>query len=385
MYWLFLFLSFVLASSQSCPCNSGTLSESFTTSEEVFSANVLGFLRDGTARARVAITEVFKDSSAFSVNDFVYIAYTCGTFPVRAGEEGVFFTTAPSPDKDGSFVTHLVECTKNGPVTEDEKGQLRTGIFLPAQCSDPATGRVYAEGESFTVGCNACVCVNGQTKCISRGCEPAPTEGSCITSEGKVIANGASIEDSCNVCTCNDGTFLCTEMDCGTNYCVDEDGSQRVPGEVWETSSSGCIRSWTCQNGRTHLLEDECNGSSSSNSSSKFFIIGISLASAIVVVIMATVVAVIRNRIRAREADSNSILLDDVRQDFGSDSDDAPAPMSHNFGGYSQPFANTNMGAQPFVYPTATPPVWGGQPLATTPMVLMTQTGEPVVVQVAYM
>jgi hypothetical protein len=34
------------------------------------------------------------------------------------------------------------------------------------------------------------------------------------------------------------------------------------------------------------------------------------------------------------------------------------------------------------VYPT---PQWGGQPLQTTPMVLMTQTGEPVVVQVAYM
>jgi len=99
---------------------------------------------------------------------------------------------------------------------------------------------------------------------------------------------------------------------------------------------------------------------------------------------MATVVAVIRNRIRARQARAGTVLLDDVSRD--SDSDDIPAPHHNHFnnnnGGYG--FANTNMmGTQPFAYPAA--PAWGGQPLATTPMVLMTQTGEPVVVQVAYM
>jgi hypothetical protein len=93
---------------------------------------------------------------------------------------------------------------------------------------------------------------------------------------------------------------------------------------------------------------------------------------------MATVVAVIRNRIRAREARSSSVLLEDVGSP-DSDSDDTPAPQ--NFGGYG--FANT-MPTQSFAYPSVTPS-WGGQPLATTPMVLMTQTGEPVVVQVAYM
>jgi hypothetical protein len=155
------------------------------------------------------------------------------------------------------------------------------------------------------------------------------------------------------------------------------------PGQEWQStdSSTGCSRHWICEeDGRSRLKSDSC--SNSSNSSSKFFIIGISLASAIVVVIMATVVAVIRNRIRARQARGNAVLLEEVGRD--SDSDDVPAPQNnHHFGGgYS--FANTNMmHTQPFAYPTS--PAWGGQPLATTPMVLMTQTGEPVVVQVAYM
>jgi len=154
---------------------------------------------------------------------------------------------------------------------------------------------------------------------------------------------------------------------------------RRLPGENWETTEDGCTRRWSCQeNGRPRLLDDSCGSNTNNGSSSKFFIIGISLASAIVVVIMATVVAVIRNRIRAREAKNNSVLLDDVSPDSDSD---IPATQNNQFsGGYG--FAN-HMGTQPYAY--ASTPAWGGQPLATTPMVLMTQTGEPVVVQVAYM
>jgi hypothetical protein len=169
---------------------------------------------------------------------------------------------------------------------------------------------------------------------------------------------------------------MACEPDHEQEYCVGSSG-KRLPGEIWETTDNGCTRRWSCQeDGRPRLIDDSCV---SSNGSSKFFIIGISLASAIVVVIMATVVAVIRNRIRAREARTNSVLLEDVSPD--SDSDDAPAPHNHYSGGYG--FGNSNMATQPFSY--ASTPAWGGQPLATTPMVLMTQTGEPVVVQVAYM
>jgi len=375
---LLSFLYIVYASQ--CSCNSGTLSQSFSTAEQVFAANVLGTSNDGTAL--VAVTEVFKGSS-YSVNDLVYIRYSCGTFPVQAGREGVFFTTAPS-NVGGSYVTHLVECTRNSVFTDEERDQLRTGIFLPPQCSDPTTGKIYAEGETFIMGCNTCQCVNGETKCTKKDCQE-PTTSDCTTDSGNVIPNGGSIKDDCNVCTCDHGNFLCTEMGCDTpssshNSCT-YDGEEYADGEYWDTDD-GCTRRWMCDNGRANLLEDDCGGSSS-NGSSKFFIIGISLASAIVVVIMATVVAVIRNRIRAREAErNNGVLLDDIRND--SDSDDFTHQPSQTFNnGYAQPsFANTM--AQPFTYP-APSPVWGGQPLATTPMVLMTQTGEPVVVQVAYM
>jgi hypothetical protein len=389
MNWLFLLASLsVVALASECTCSSGTLSHSYDSAAEVFSANVLGTSNDGTAL--VAVKELFKGSS-YSVNDLVYIRYSCGAFPVRAGGEGVFFTTLPS-SAEGSFVTHLEECTRNGPITDEERAQLQSGIFLPGgKCTDPETGRVYAEGESFTMDCNSCVCVNGESKCTDKSCndyEPTPEPemgNSCVTEDGKVVENGYSVKVDCNQCTCNDGSFYCTEVACAPNtqvYCEGSSGRRR-PGEVWETSDNGCTRRWTCQeDGRTRLEADSCT-SSSGSSSSKFFIIGISLASAIVVVIMATVVAVIRNRIRARQARAGTVLLDDVSRD--SDSDDIPTPHHNHFnnnGGYG--FANTNMmGTQPFAYPAA--PAWGGQPLATTPMVLMTQTGEPVVVQVAYM
>jgi len=387
MSWLFLLASLsVVAYASECTCRSGTLSHSFDTAAEVFAANVLGTQqKDGTAL--VAVTEIFKGSST-SVGDLVYIHYSCGAFPVRAGGEGVFFTSSPTPTSEG---IQLEDCTRNGPITSEERRQLQSGIFLPgSKCTDPETGEVYAEGQSFSMGCNSCVCVNGDSKCTTRNCDepmptpspPPPTAQSCITEDGKVVRNGFSVKVDCNMCTCNDGYFLCTELACSPTtqvYCDDGSSGRRLPGEDWETNDNGCTRRWSCSDeGRPHLLSDSCVNSS--NSSSKFFIIGISLASAIVVVIMATVVAVIRNRIRAREARGNSILLDDVRPD--SDSDDVPAPQNHHFnGGYS---FNTNMGSHPS-YAYASTPAWGGQPLATTPMVLMTQTGEPVVVQVAYM
>jgi len=383
MSWLFLFASLsVVAYASECSCSSGTLSHSYDSAVEVFSANVLG-----TSNVPlVAVTEIFKGFS-FSVGDLVYIRYACGTFPVRAGGEGVFFTTAPAP-AEGSFVTHLVECTRNGPITSEEKRQLQSGIFLPGgKCTDPETGKVYAEGESFNMGCNSCVCVNGDSKCTDMPCDepnPPTQDQSCTTYDGRTVRSGNSIKVDCNMCTCNNGNLLCTEMTCEPQeqqYCEGSSG-RRLPGEIWETTDNGCTRRWSCQeDGRSHLIDDSCVNS---NGSSKFFIIGISLASAIVVVIMATVVAVIRNRIRAREARSTSVLLDDVSPD--SDSDDAPAPQhnhNHNHFGGGYGFANTNMATQPFAYPST--PAWGGQPLATTPMVLMTQTGEPVVVQVAYM
>jgi len=115
-----------------------------------------------------------------------------------------------------------------------------------------------------------------------------------------------------------------------------------------------------------------CNTSHAS--SSKFFIIGVSLASVIIVIIVVSIATVIRNRLRARDADRDGILLEDVNPD--SDSDENVNHGGNSFAVNSsafipQPFGNV-VGTQPMVYPT---PGWGGQPLQTTPMVLMTQTG----------
>lgn len=89
----------------------------------------------------------------------------------------------------------------------------------------------------------------------------------------------------------------------------------------------------------------------------------------------------------------SGILLDDVDQ--GSDSDgNNNSEYNHNGGVNAFSSINAPASAFPPAYGNVmgTQPMqpmvyngWGGQPLQTTPMVLMTQTGEPVVVQVAYM
>lgn len=380
MSWFcFVVLSTValLSAATDCSCALSSLSKSFSTSPEVFTATVLGASNDGTAL--VAVTEVFKGSS-FSINDLVYIRYSCGSFPVRSGTEGVFFSTDPT-NVGGSFVTHLVDCTRNGPITETERGQLRTGLFLPSQCSVPETGAIYNDGESFTDGCRSCVCTGGEISCTECAPQPYQPPSGCSSPTGTFVAEGDSIQVDCNFCSCTSGRLLCTEMDCVSTACI-VDGVDHNSGDIWEVNE---CQQWTCEDGNTRMLRDYCG--SGNNRSSKFFIIGISLASAIVIVVMATVVAVIRNRIKAREASRNGgILLDEVHHD--SDSDDAGTfvPANNNFqstgvNSYSQPFGN-NLGT--FAYPSPAP-MWGGQQVATTPMVLMTQTGEPVVVQVAYM
>jgi len=168
---------------------------------------------------------------------------------------------------------------------------------------------------------------------------------------------------------------MCTEVACAST--CDYEGLTRVDGEKWE-ASDGCMR--ICLNGQ---VVQEAYTCTRTNSSSKFFVIGISLAAAIILVIFATVVAIIRNRRKAQEEARrmNGILLDDVNPDSDSDNYPSPSPsVNNNFGGFSQPTYVTTAMPQAFGSP-----VWGGQAMATTPMVLMTQTGEPVVVQVAYM
>jgi len=366
-----------LASTQ-CTCSGGTLADSYNRADAVFAA----FVQGTYGKAQVSVTEIFKEST-FGVNDFIYIEYSCGNFPARIGEEAVFFTTAPT-NAGGSFVVQLLSCTRNGVVTREERNQLRNGVFgTPTKCVD-ASGTVYSEGQDWKQDCNACVCINSEPRCTTKSCgTSSPTTG-CVSDDGQVIPEGASFKQDCNTCVCSRGALICTEMACSpavSGYCI-IDGQRTAPGEVLKTKN-GCTRRWRCEDGTAELLQDSC---STSPTSSKYFIIGISLASAVVVVILLTIVAIVRKRIRAREASNGGILLDALNNiDSESDSDYSPpkeqVPAWNATNNYTQSPYVGNPSGQMF----APGPMWGGQPLATTPIVLMTQTGEPVVVQVAYM
>lgn len=326
---------------------------------------------DGTAL--VVVTEVFKGS--FSLNDLIYIRYSCGAFPVRVGSEGVYFTTSTS-SVGGSIVAYLAECTRNGPASAEERAQLRSGHFS-VPCTDASTGKIYQDGATFSSDCNTCSCSAGSIACTKMACPP--TKG-CSLKNGKVIPEGATTKVDCNTCTCTNGMLACTEMACALTYCVDDEtGERRINGEIW---LNGCTE-YICQSGIPKIRTDRCGRSVSF---SKVQIIGVSLAAVIVVIIVISIATVIRNRMRAREAERDGILLEEVNKE--SDSDDNSSFNNHSVNynnNVGSGFTPQVFGTQPMMYNPA-PAGWGmGQPLQTTPMVLMTQTGEPVVVQVAYM
>jgi hypothetical protein len=124
------------------------------------------------------------------------------------------------------------------------------------------------------------------------------------------------------------------------------------------------------------MLDAGC--SNSPGNSSKIIIIGISIAVFCVVLLIIAIAVRVWKKMKARHAGYDSGLLDEVPLDSDSDSpprDQGPSTTLNN---------NWTPGIQQQFIPSPSPS-WLGQPLATTPMVLMTQTGEPIVVQVAYM
>jgi hypothetical protein len=322
-----------------CPgCSSGTLDDSYDKSPLVFTAHVLVISPEGIAT--VVVSEIFKGTEV-SVQSILNVSFYCvgsggSLLPVRVGTEGIFFTSYPSPAQRVQFIG----CTRNGPITLTEKALLRNKA------------------------------------------RPQP----CQTTSGQYVPEGDFVEVECNTCSCHKGQLTCTEMACepsGDGSCVDSD-MVRADGETWQL---GCSK-YTCSFGSVVLLDDNC--STGSVTTSRYFVIAISMAAALLVVLIATVLAVIRRRLKAQQAETNEFFGDNGSDSSDSLDDVSPAVVhginttaNNNFSPFSGN-GNAYMGTQQSQFSSFVPG-WGGQPVQTTPMVLMTQTGEPVVVQVAYM
>jgi len=318
------------------------------------------------------VTEGFKGS--YRVNDIVYISISCGVFPADIGDESVFFTS--STFSSSHYRTQLNQCSKNGVVTPEERLRLRQGL---AGTTCHVGGTTYFDGATWNKDCNQCTCTNGQVSCTKRDCSR------CYTSSGVYVPEGSSVREDCNMCTCTNGDLICPGSVICTK-CTDEFGGVHNENDIWTgVGIEGTCSRWMCSNGQIVTMQEgyDCTPTPPTQTASKFFVIGISMGAALLIVVIATIISIIRRRMRAQEAREDGEELDDAESDSASD-DDVPMLNNTQTGGYavnSSPYVPSY--AQP-AYPTYVPG-WGGQPVATTPMVLMTQTGEPVVVQVAYM
>ena len=85
-------------------------------------------------------------------------------------------------------------------------------------------GRVFEEGDTFRVACNACVCRGGSAACDERSCE----DGVCALPDGRLMEAGESAKlDGCNTCVCGpDGGAgaACTRMYCEPRCTVAQPG-----------------------------------------------------------------------------------------------------------------------------------------------------------------
>jgi len=363
----------------SCP-RLETLQTSFQSAERVFLGRVIVVTPDDMM-VQVLVSEVFK-GTGLAVNDLVYITYSCGSFPasINNREESVFFT-----HYIGGSYPEVISCAPNGVPTADTLTRLRQG--LSSNCH--VAGKTYRDGDMWGQDCNTCFCVQGLPVCSKETCNQ------CKTSSGVVVPEGSRVREDCNYCQCTGGRLSCTQLACdvgtgsGGKTCMDMFGGVRQDNAIWTVAGAdGTCSKWKCLNGQGVELSEggDCSPAPpSSQITSKFFVIGISMGAALLIVVIATIISIIRRRMRAQELEDGDEL--DDADSVESLSDDIPF-MNNNGGGEfavnSTPYAPAYSQPQQTAYPTYVPG-WGGQQVATTPMVLMTQTGEPVVVQVAYM
>lgn len=72
-------------------------------------------------------------------------------------------------------------------------------------------GKTYADGATFTNGCNGCSCNDGEVTCDLRDC----VDGCIYAGKGYAPGESFPATDGCNTCSCESGGVVsCTEIGC---------------------------------------------------------------------------------------------------------------------------------------------------------------------------
>jgi len=322
---LFSLSVYFVYSEPQCVCHpGGAVAPQYNAAAHVFRARILSI--QGTT-ANVELLESYKGRKVCGTADgkcSVNVHTDCGVFPVEVNEEGIFFTS-----KFLGMDTNMQTCKQN--LNEDVIQRLRSGDFT---CPD--MDAVHKPGDYWNQGCLLCNCFDGTVSCNNIACRedtnppqtnPPQDQKYCLAADGKsVFQEGESVYDSrlCQTCMCQQGVFECSPP--GINC-----DSRGVP-----------IKG-----------------------------LGISLTTVIVILFLGLVVVILirRKMTQKREQD---VVLEDVDDNSVNGTPGAYVPV-------------------PSVYPSAdgatfaysSPHVWGQAPCTSTVM-MVSQTGEPVVAQVAY-
>jgi len=166
----------------------------------------------------------------------------------------------------------------------------------------------------------------------------------------KVYRDGVSWPSDCNKCVCDMGEISCTELACDTvGACLAAEGWVSDGGVV-EYEDCRC----RCDKGTLKCIGSCADPTSTTVSSKKK--IGIAMGFVVAVLLMTCLIIVARRRSQVENENAQEIVLEDVSRD-------ASFSVQH------QPIAYNPL---PTVAPTH------------TSVVMLTQTGEPVLVQVTY-
>ncbi|ESO99905.1 hypothetical protein LOTGIDRAFT_230854 [Lottia gigantea] len=110
-------------------------------------------------------------------------------------------------------------------------------------------GKVYYNGERYKDDCNICTCVDGNSVCTEKECQPKQ----CVEN-GIIYEDGEQFKIDCNTCTCSNGISLCTLIACSVqgsclqgSDCTDLDSNSVVLDGItvccWESDEQLVINS----------------------------------------------------------------------------------------------------------------------------------------------
>ncbi|XP_046560178.1 kielin/chordin-like protein [Haliotis rubra] len=96
----------------------------------------------------------------------------------------------------------------------DKWGPLCTAMYCGQQLAKRGStceyaGVSHALGDTFSTGCHYCVCEDTGPRCVALPCKKRQASKPSCTRDGKIYSDGEYYVHSCQECTCTEGHWKC--------------------------------------------------------------------------------------------------------------------------------------------------------------------------------